>query len=300
MNKYLFTQRQLDKLHQPPRSSIYSHRLFQDIATGYSVTLGKRADKADFYSFSPPKCDLEVLLKSAYGFNLGNSIEHIIDSIVYSLLVNDKAYVRIKPVYNLTNDTNSSEPKTLNRLELEEIKGFLLKKTNDNIMFCTGTIDGKAKEIRVSAKELISFDIKEVGYSRKYFVNLVNKLSKYDITATPFISSHNADGYDFSVHSNVSRLKVLELTKSIGWLFGNDELSDSYILYRKIVLDKTKKSFLDYVVNRINQGIADFMNISNAGIIVTNTRDIDYDRVWKEYSEGKITVNELSKILYQI
>lgn len=59
-------------------------------------------------------------------------------------------------------------------------------------------------------------------------------MGKYDITSNSLELINNEPTYDFSVHADKNRKRFLKKMRNIGWSFGTDGLSDSYILYKEI------------------------------------------------------------------
>ena len=92
---------------------------------------------------------------------------------------------------------------------------------------------------------------------------------------------------------------ILKKTKSIGWHFGNDGLSDSYILYRKILQDKFRIKALNFIMDKINEGLSTCLHNESPGKLVAHIRNLNYDDIWEEYTKGKITVTELKNLLYK-
>ena len=89
----------------------------------------------------------------------------------------------------------------------------------------------------------------------------------------------------------------MKATKSIGWLADTEELSDSYLLYKKIQGDKLKLSLLNYILKKMNYGLGKFIDNFD-GKIVAQVNEKNYDQLWKDYSEGRMTGTELANILY--
>lgn len=85
--------------------------------------------------------------------------------------------------------------------------------------------------------------------------------------------------------------------RDIGWGFGTDGLSDSYILYNEIQMKQFKIRMLQNVLRKINQVIvAEYIKNSEFKI-ETLTNDIDYEEAWSKFQCGELTVSELSNII---
>ena len=73
--------------------SIYYHRFFEDLASGYSFTFGKKGENRDFFSFEPNNCKIKNLLKGYCEYYSSYDIEQIISKIAYSLMAYGRAYL---------------------------------------------------------------------------------------------------------------------------------------------------------------------------------------------------------------
>ena len=182
---------------------------------------------------------------------------------------------------------------------MREILGYPSKKKSDTIQFYCKSFDGDVRKTELLSDVLIVFNLKEIGYQKNYFKKVVKHLGKLDSTAsaTGFLTE-SIPGYDFSEHLKHNRFKVLRETKEIGWSFGTDGLSDSYILYRKIQQDKLKLVILNYVINKINQALKALLKDQDAGEMKMRTKDHDYNQIWNDYNAGNITASELTKMLF--
>ena len=118
-------------------------------------------------------------------------------------------------------------------------------------------------------------------------------MGKYDTTSASIELINNEPSYDFGVHVKKNQEKLLREVKNIGWSFGTDGLSDSYILYKEIKKRIFKMRLLQYVLEKINKVLADeFFRIEAL------TNNIDYLKVWERYNKGELTVSDLNKIIW--
>ena len=297
--KLFNTQRKLRRIYGVPKDSVYYHKLYDDLSSGYSYIFGIEKGNKDFFSYEPQECDVAELLKEKYQFNFSYYIEKIFNKITYSLIAYGKAYIYIIPEYTIKKENDKSEKKILSSLEIKEIKGFVKNSKNDTIIFCSKGYGETEKEIKMLKKQLIVFDIKDIGYSKMYFSGVVKKLRKNDITSVSTkMVSENVEEYDFSVHLTKGKIKELKATKDMGVFFGTEGLSHSYILYKKIKECKLKMRFLCYFLERFNEGMSVFLGDGTHGYLVAHTINENYDKLWHDYIDGKITGTELTNILY--
>lgn len=291
-------QNRMNKIYRAPMDSIYKHRFFEDLCSGYALVLGERSDRRNFFTFEPEDCKISKLIKGNDYYDLSYNLENIIHRIIYSLMVFGKAYVYISPEYTTILDDENKETTVLTSVKIDEIKGYIKKHNKTNITFSYKKYDGTISDIDMQRNQLIEFDIKELGFRKRYFVNIAKKLGKCDITLLSTIMvEKNVEGYDFSVHAKKNKIQELRAAKDIGWLFGTDGLSDSYILYKKIQEDKLRINFLNYILEKLNCGFESFMD-DTGGNLIAHIKKKNYDQLWKDYLEGKITGTELTNVLY--
>lgn len=292
-------QSRIKRKYPAPKNSIYLHRFFSDLASGYSYTLSKKGENRDFLTFEPNGCKINNLLKGQYHYYSSYDIEQIISGITYSLMAYGKAYFYIHPEYSVKNENDSTKTQDLASLEIGEIKGIIKKRRKEEILFCRKGLNAEVKEIQISVNQLVIFDIKELGFSKRFFPRILRRLSRCDITtkSMDMITKHS-DVYDFMYHSERKKLAELKTLRNIGWSFGTEKLSDSYILYKEIQKDELKLRFLEYIVKKINNGLHDFLG-DDSGELVAHVNKKEYRQLWNDYTEGKITGTELTTRLFK-
>ena len=291
-------QNRINRIYHLPKENIYKHRFFEDLSSGYSFILGETNKNRNFLTFEPINCNLSKLIKGKHRYDLSYDIEQLISRVTYSLMAFGKAYVYIKPEYTTSINHGNNETKILSSIEIHEVKGFVKKKNKTHFIFCCRGYNRETSDIEIQREQLIVFDIKDLGYNKKYFTNILRKLGKCDITlfATSMITN-NLDGYDFTVHSKKNKLRELSALKDIGWLFNTDGLSDSYILYKKIQGDQLRLRFLNYILGKLNSGFENYI-ADAGGKLVAHVKEKNYNQLWKDYCDAKLTGTELTKILY--
>lgn len=296
MNELSLAKKRINSLYRTPQNNIYSHRFFQDLCTGFSFVLGEYTRENDFIYFEPAGCAIETLLRQNKHYNLSYEIEEVLYNVIGSLLRYGKAYLYLQPEYLETDDHSQ---KNISAVEMREILGYPSKKKSDTIQFYCKSFDGDVRKTELLSDGLIVFNLKDIGYQKNYFNKIVKRLGKLDTTASATgLLTESIPGYDFSEHLKHNRLKVLRETKEIGWYFGTDGLSDSYILYRKIQQDKLKLVILNYVVNKINHAIKALLKEQDAGEMKMRIKDHDYSQMWNDYNAGHITASELTRLLF--
>ena len=291
-------QARINRLYRTPKKNIYQYRFFDDLSSGYSFVFGEKSESRNFFSFEPRDCSLAKLMEENDYYNLSRDIESVVERLIYSLIMFGRAYMCVIPQYSVSIDSNRKEFRSLSSIQINEIQGLIKKRNRSKIEFYCRTFNGIPSKKILQSNQLIEFNLRELGYSKKYFVKMLKRLGRCDITSfSTFMMRNKSKTYDFSVHSKKNKLLALKATKSIGWLADTEELSDSYLLYKKIQGDKLKLSLLNYILKKMNYGLGKFIDNFD-GKIVAQVNEKNYDQLWKDYSEGRMTGTELANILY--
>lgn len=294
------TKKSINKIYQQPVNNSYSQIFYENMSTGFSLALGEKNKSRDFFTFEPDGCIIANLLHATGDYDLNHRIEQTINMTMHSLLMYGQAYIYLQPQYKQQeSDEGKKKPanQTISALDIGEIKGIIKKRNGDKCIFYSKEFNDKITERELLTDGLISLNIRELGYRKKYFPNLLKKLGKCDMMSSGLMTSENTEGYDFNIHLKKTQLNFLKKTKSIGWTFGNKSLSDSYILYRKILLNKFRIKALDFIVNKINKGFSTCLHNESPGKLVAHIKKLDYDDIWEKYSNGELTVTELTNLL---
>lgn len=293
MSKNSRIRRKIEKIYRRREHNIYSQRFYQDLFCGYAYSLrGNMLGKKDFFRIVSDNTNVEKIFSNSNHYNFFNELEETIDSALYSLAVYGKAYVYVKPEYTEIENESGKVNKKLRFLAIREVKGVLKKDS-----FYCKTYQNEVSKFDIDEGTLIVLDLKELGYRRNYFTRLVKKIGKYDAVSVSYQLLNKEPSYDFNVHVKKSQKRFLKNVSNIGWMFGTEGLSESYILYKKIKMRLFKMKNLQYVLGKINKVVVENYINDNSFEIKADTKNIDYKEVWEEYQEGKFTISDLNKIL---
>ncbi|MBQ6462554.1 MAG: hypothetical protein IJJ59_04455 [Pseudobutyrivibrio sp.] len=293
MMRQLNDEKRMETKYENLGNNSYSHCFFRDLTSGYKYDFGEDEDGRNFLSIEPTDCLLRKLLINSDRHYSSYELEELIRRIAYSLMVYGEAFVFITPEY-----LEEDGKQIMHSIRLGETVGFVKKSRRDSVVFCYKNFSGGIGYKTVNSNQLVAFYLSELGYDKRYFRKISQKLSQLDMIKTPVNMMTNPDiGYDFLLHRKKNRLKELKIAKNIGWSMGKEGLSDSYFLYNKIKVDKLKLQFLNYILEKLNDGLNTFFQ-SDKGKIVAHVKYRDYDRLWEDYSTGNISTSQLTKELY--
>lgn len=132
---------------------------------------------------------------------------------------------------------------TLQGIELVPIcvsKGIKAKKV---YRFFAKTPDRQSRIMfKVNNQSVVSFYLKDLGFKKTYFRQLLNKFSRFDTLGTTNLAlDKSLEGiYNFTEHQKQLEFQFLNCTRKIFWNgrnYSNQHLSESYLLYRAAYAD---------------------------------------------------------------
>ena len=177
---------------------------------------------------------------------------------------------------------------------------------NNTCRFSGKTYEGKKEKFSIEKQYLIIFDLKDLGFHRKYFRRLMNRLGSLGSAVTSgLINDPNLNGiYNFTEHQKRMDYELLKSTKKIFWLgrnYSNQHLSESYLLYRSAQYKSLFFRFLTYCLEQINKGIDFFSSeLGYAGHIKAKYSQPDYETALTRYWKGEINVTDLNNFITPI
>ena len=284
----------IEKKYKRPIDNLYSYRFYEDLFTNYAYSLSeKKFDRSDFFMIVSDDKEIVKIFRNATKYSFSYEFEQTINDALYSMAVYGKAYIFVKPEYVKKTEKDGKFNDVFNALHIVEVKGIAKKNT-----FYYRSFSKEILSFDINEGVLITLDLKDLGFKRNYFKNLVKRLGKYDTTSASLGLINNEPSYDFGVHVKKNQEKLLREVRNIGWSFGTDGLSDSYILYKEIKKRIFKMRLLQYVLEKINKVLADEFFQHKGVRIEALTNNIDYLKVWERYNKGELTVSDLNKIIW--
>lgn len=287
--------RKIEKEYKKPEDNIYSYRFYTDLFSGYAYSLGEtNFDKNDFFRIVSSDKSVENIFNNDSRYSFSYELEQMIDKALYSLAVFGKAYIYIEPRYIETKDKNGKTNKELYSLKINEVKGIW-----ERGCFYFRTYSNEISKFNTKEGTLIFLDLKELGYKRSYFTHLVKKIGMCDITSSSLELLNEKGLYDFNIHLKKSQKLFFKYVSDIGWKFGTDGMSDSYIIYKEIKVRLFKIKFLKYILEKINKGLYGNYIKDDSFKIEAAIRHVDYEKVWRKFQKGELVVSDMIKILWE-
>lgn len=288
--------KRINKIYNQENGKLTSDRFYRDYCEGYRYSLGKHSNDNDLIAVAPEKSKLEQLLRKKHYHDLSYDLEVAFERTIYSLMRYGKAYIYINAEYENITDNQGQTKKILSALQIGEIRGIITHRTDTDIEFWGFGPIGIVTRNNYKALGLVEMEIKELGYSSKYFTKLTRKLDKFDVISSNLICGRD-EGYDFSEHLKKSDIHQSMITRKLGWIPHADIMTQSQYYYRKIQQNKFKIMMLDYVVNCVNKKLKSFLPLDSDGRISIFLKEVNYDELWDKYNSGYITTTELASSL---
>ena len=150
------------------KQSLYGSMFLEDFCHHFSSKLAPIGDHDRFYDVSPHDDHLKRLLLFCDYSALGYSFDELLSSVMHELLLNGKAYVEIV----LWRDKQN----VVQGMEFVPIHSVCYWVGNNTCRFSGKTYEGKKEKFSIEKQYLIIFDLKDLGFHRKYFRRLMNRL----------------------------------------------------------------------------------------------------------------------------
>lgn len=174
----------------------------------------------------------------------------------------------------------------------------------ENIFFNVKTPDGRFG-FRLNKQAVVAFSLKDIGFNRRFFLRLIRRLSRIDLLGyTDLTLNQNLERiYSFTEHQKQMDYLLLKYTRKVFWhgrKHSNQHLSESYLLYRQAYYAMLQYKFLDYILQRINDGLEPLRKeFGFEGKITTSLPRIDYKKYLEEYYAGIINASQLGDIIFK-
>ena len=258
------------------------------------TSIGLRND-SNFYTMYPEDASLKELMWFNGRFNVDYNLDTTFSQIMRQLILNGRAYLEIIFFKDIEG--------VIKGINFVPIKAKKRKISLSHYTFQATDWNNVQIEFSVESKYIVEFDLKDIGYSRNYFLRLLKKLANLDVTkASQLTLDPRAKKYfDFKEYVKITEYDLLKFTNNVYWLgrnYSNQHLSESYLLYRKIKFKILRYEFLKYILKQINCGLDHLKDewgfTGNIGISFTLP---DYNAFIKKYESGEYNASKLGDIV---
>ena len=153
------------------RISLYGDMLLQDFCMHFSIILRKNNDYRYFYKIDVPDNRLLNLLEYDNGKFLEYDLDKLLADNLADLLHYGKSYVELVRIFD--------KDKKLIGIKLIRFRNNIQVHIGKKIYYVLRKCDGKIVTGKIDTENVISFKLRDIGYSKSYFKKLFRKLHKY-------------------------------------------------------------------------------------------------------------------------
>lgn len=263
----------------------YIYMFFQDFCLKFSSALSKSYSTDDFYTFDgTTKEFVEVF---GYDFLMYN-LDDLLSNLAKNLIIFGKAYMRRVSLYDENNCLQKVTYECLNIKKTKKRKKYLFYKTYYE--------DGNFIKGKIKNTEIIEFNLKELGFSKKFFIKKIRKLKKVDIILDANIT------FNVEKHKRTKEMFILKNLKNIYWDARNPEnqyFNEPYLLYRIMMFKILQNKFLEYLISKINADISKFdKSCEINGRIKYNSTTHNYECLLEDLKTAKKNCEEILNIVF--
>lgn len=277
------------KYIQKYRTNLETHAFLQDMLTHYSITLCKNYQDDRCYSF-----DGDVRkFGNVFGYDyLRYDLDNLLSNITENLLFYGKAYVERVYWYD--------DQDMLQKVTYRCINCAKIQKRGRKLRYVLKSFDGNTYKGKIALKDIIAFDLKSLGFSKRFFLRKIKKLKKIGLPKAQLIDCKD---FSWSVLSAKQDYYLLKLMKDIFWSArktNNKFVNEPYLIYRKMQYEKLLNSFFNYLITKINGDIQNISQLTGvSGKITFDSITENYDELWEEFNIGKKNCNDIGKVIFK-
>lgn len=298
MNSLISTQASSNYIDYSTYKEKYSHNVVGDafireFCSGFSYSFRKDILCRDFYYIEEEKCRLKKLLLYDLYTSFSYEVDRVLETNMKDLLLHGKAYVEVVFWFD-------------NRNELKKISfvPFWYKKQlcfNGDVYYKIRKFDGEIIQGRILKENIITFRLKDLGFSKRYFQRLLKKLGKIVMPSTDLIEDESV-GFDFEEFKKRQDKKTLYLLDRIRWKGINNNnryVSEPYLLYRNIKYQILRKEFMDYLLKGYNNKLQLLGRKYGFDGKIRYRSNLDkYESKWSDLRRGKINCEQLCDYIF--
>ena len=269
-------------------SGLYTQMLLDDFCRSYSIEFSVDKNRQCFYDISPVGDTLKSILSSQQPWKF----ENIMDDLLSHMTANLIQYGRFFAEIVLLTDCNN----IIMGISFVPIHPIVSIVGRKNTYFISHRKQNDVKLYNIRNDRLITFDLHEIGCSRKIFTKALKKINKRDITEITNIILDKNLKFDLTKYTQSEEYQLLKNTKEIYWYGRNNHnqfMDDFYLLWRTAKFKEFKREILDYLLRKINTALLPYRNIANfSGEIITHCKESNYSQDFDRLQKGDLTISQ--------
>lgn len=269
---------------------MYPHMFIKDFCSPYSITLSKHFSERNFFKVS----DNQQLFKNIFGYDfLEYDLDKLLSNVTENLILFGKAYVERIYLYD-------DEDKLI-EIAYRCVNCKNIKHRKNHIVYKMKTDEKQKLKGRIPTERIIVFNLKDMGFSKKFFISRIKKLKKQELPKTELTFNNYFDINHFIKKNDYRLLKTM---KKIHWNArkqDNTYVTEPYFVYRTIMFEKLQNQFLEYLISKINEDINSITDITKfTGKITFESITQNYDTLIVELESGEKNCEQIGNIIYKV
>ena len=216
--------------------------------------------------------------------------EHI-NEVVATLIKYGRAFVEVI--------TEKDESAKLSGISFRIIQNRSARRVGSYIQFKSSTFGNELTTFSIPESSLIILNLKDLTFSRRYFVRLFRKIQKLELP----LNMLEIKNFDITKYSALADKKMLRLNKRTFWYgrnASNRYMSEAYLLYHVMNFQMLQWKVLEYVISRYNDALSKIEeHVGLLGKISITTKRPDYELYWDQLQKGELNFEQLGNHLFR-
>ena len=221
-----------------------------------------------------------------YGF-----VQHI-NEVVATLIKHGRAFIEVI--------TEKDESSNLVGISFRLIQNRSARRVGSCIQFRSSTFGNTSTTFWIPESSLIILNLKNLSFSRGYFVRLFRKIQKIELP----LNMMGIKNFDITKYSAIADKKMLRLNKRTFWYgrnSSNQYLSEAYLLYHVMNFRMLQWKFLEYVIVSYNKALSKIEEqVGPLGQINIDPKRPDYGLYWDQLQKGELNFEQFGNHLYRV
>ncbi len=218
-------------------------------------------------------------------------VQHI-NEVVATLIKHGRAFIEVI--------TENDESAQLVSISFRLIQNRSTSRVGNCIQFKSSTLGNTSTTFWIPESRVIILDLKNLSFSRRYFVRLFRKIQKIELP----LNMMGIKNFDISKYSAIADKKMLRLNKRTFWYgrnSSNQYLSEAYLLYHVMNFRMLQWKVLEHVIASYNKALSKIEEqVGSLGQISIESKRPDYELYWDQLQKGELNFEQLGNHLFKI
>lgn len=275
------------------RISLYENMFMQDFCMHFSTVLQKKNDYRHFYKIEGSDNRLLKLLQYDNGMFLEYDLDKLLAENLADLLHYGKSYVELVKIFD--------KDKKLIGIKLIRFRNNVQVSIGKKIYYVLRKCDGKLITGKIDAENVISFKLRDIGYSKSYFRKLFRKLYKYDTNFLK-LSMDSKSGFEMDTYEKRQDYEILKWGHNVRWLgrkYDNYYVNEPYLVYIRMEEMKLKEAMLNELLSKYNEKFGQVgKKYGFLGEICFDSRTSKYSDLYKGLIQGTKNCEDVVDEIY--